>query len=602
MTLNHSLTVSSYKCFSNEGQGFDKICPINLIIGKNNSGKSSLIDLVEHFIEPTKDILNSKSSKARCKVSIEITKVFLEKVIEDYEKATNSQKGVWANLIIEHFKPIMGTIIDFEIKPETFMSDQIHTTKFGQYRDSVIEVCRFLNSKKSFRRINAERDIRPEYQDISLTVKASGEGTTSLIRQLLFHTKFDTNLVRQLLPTELNKILNPDIHISDIHLKEVTESKPGSSVAYEIYIATSNQDDYIPLSKMGSGIKTILLVVINLVIIPKINYINKNELFVGLEELENNLHPALQRRLFNYIADYSIENKTTFFITTHSSIVIDMFTANSNAQLLYVEHLGDKSVVNNIATSIAGKNILKTLGYKASDLLLSNGIIWVEGPSDALYLELFLDLLRKIKTNYSNFSSLSYTIQSLSTSIWKYAGFSEFDWNEIKGDLQNKIITLTKVNHNHILVLDNDGNYDNKKPHEWENFIHGTGKNKAKLIYESLKFSDHSVDHLINNYGDSSEGKLLFWINEGTCETYLKYFIENKGKEEFEKYFEPSRKTKFFEKKRKGSNSSISKVELAMKIVTFSLENNLGLLDFAPKNSPLYQKLESLIVTIKSWN
>lgn len=40
-----------YSCFKNEWVGFDTIKPINVIIGRNNSGKSHLLDLVEVLCE-----------------------------------------------------------------------------------------------------------------------------------------------------------------------------------------------------------------------------------------------------------------------------------------------------------------------------------------------------------------------------------------------------------------------------------------------------------------------------------------------------------------------------------------------------------------------
>ena len=44
---NISIKISNYKCFGDEPQGFDEIRPINLIVGRNSSGKSSLLDMVE---------------------------------------------------------------------------------------------------------------------------------------------------------------------------------------------------------------------------------------------------------------------------------------------------------------------------------------------------------------------------------------------------------------------------------------------------------------------------------------------------------------------------------------------------------------------------
>ena len=44
-----TLKAENLKCFR-EAQGFDTIKPFNVIIGRNNSGKSTLIDMIEYVV------------------------------------------------------------------------------------------------------------------------------------------------------------------------------------------------------------------------------------------------------------------------------------------------------------------------------------------------------------------------------------------------------------------------------------------------------------------------------------------------------------------------------------------------------------------------
>lgn len=42
--------LKNYRCFDEQWQGFEKTQKVNVIIGRNNSGKSSLLDLVESAV------------------------------------------------------------------------------------------------------------------------------------------------------------------------------------------------------------------------------------------------------------------------------------------------------------------------------------------------------------------------------------------------------------------------------------------------------------------------------------------------------------------------------------------------------------------------
>jgi len=46
-----SVKFKGYRCFKNDWAGFEAIKPINVIIGRNNSGKSHLLDLVAALAE-----------------------------------------------------------------------------------------------------------------------------------------------------------------------------------------------------------------------------------------------------------------------------------------------------------------------------------------------------------------------------------------------------------------------------------------------------------------------------------------------------------------------------------------------------------------------
>lgn len=58
-----SIHFKGHSCFKKEWAGFDTIKPINIIIGRNNSGKSHLLDLVEALC--SKDKIDSQSWQYR---------------------------------------------------------------------------------------------------------------------------------------------------------------------------------------------------------------------------------------------------------------------------------------------------------------------------------------------------------------------------------------------------------------------------------------------------------------------------------------------------------------------------------------------------------
>lgn len=118
-----------------------------------------------------------------------------------------------------------------------------------------------------------------------------------------------------------------------------------------------------------------------------------------IEEPDVFMHPGLQRRFLQYVVERSADKERPhqFFISTHSPYMLDYAAqlgvggrggAISMYQLSYTNH----TVISSVGLDDRW-DLLRDLGHRPSDVLHPNGLIWVEGPSDQIYISTWLDFL-----------------------------------------------------------------------------------------------------------------------------------------------------------------------------------------------------------------
>jgi len=380
------IAVRSYKCFGEEAHGYDSILPINLIIGRNNSGKSTLLDIVDYVTVP-KDLnhLGHKGNPPKFMVSDVLDEEYLSRVFPK-----GAAEGLIPGNHWDFGKQLIGHRLTWELSPNS--PPRFRALVPALNAPNVARVASLLVSgKKSplehfvFRRLLADRDIRPEAHNQVLELKTDGSGFTNVIQNYINRADLPSSLVERDFLDHLNKIIEPDAYFTDIVVQLLENN------AWEVYLEEESKGR-IPLSHTGSGLKTILLVLAYLHLLPVIERKPLDRYLFGLEELENNLHPALQRRLLLYLRDQAINAGCHFFVTTHSNVAIDLYSNDPDAQILHVTHDRRCASVRCVRTYVENRGIIDDLDVRASDLLQSNGIVWVEGPSDRLYFNRWVQI------------------------------------------------------------------------------------------------------------------------------------------------------------------------------------------------------------------
>lgn len=575
-----NLVVKNYKCFDKEdGVRLDDLNLINIIIGKNNSGKTTILEAIE--------MINSNDE-----TNIELKwELVIDKEITDSCIEGNSLYGTATKEWEEVFKcnPQEYGINGCETgncENNEYLPKTVVFTKFPQgvrYFVTLKDVCKKLKRKyqasnellwfnkkvtvcsgesymealsswktphlilKKVYYLAAERDIKPEEKNDKFNISKNGDGLTNAIQCIINDATQDITLVQRILLKDLNEITAPDIHFKTIFIR----GEQGTS-CWEIYFEDSDSDEYIPLSKMGSGIKTILLVLC--IIHIQCKYIDKKEYkecIFTFEELDNNLHPSMQRRLYDYLYNFAKREECMLFLTTHSNIVIDIFGDKEEAQIYHVNKEKNKVSVKTVGNFAAKKEILMNLGVKASDILQSNGIIWVEGPSDKIYLNKWISLVDKDLQEGRDYSILTYGGKLLA----HYAAHND-------NEREQKFIEMLKVNTNGYVVLDSDK------------------KNEAEIIRETKQ---RVIDEMKEGYTWLTEGREIEnYLTKRTINEWLKS-KSLKPTYKYEQYKQLS-KTHYKEK-----------TKSALEIVKYIEVEDLEILD-------LKAKIEGLVKIIRDWN
>ena len=388
-----SLKINGFSCFKTGWNGFDEFKPINLIIGRNNTGKSRLIELVELL---TKTQLSAVDFETNCTAKLDQS--FLGSIFPENTSGgalSPSGQSHWST----HGKPSIGKTVSWtrrennvEFRDPFSLGPYNYSQKATQVLRNNLHTWQSPFFKRSFRRILADRDIRPESANEILQLSFDGAGATNVIRKYITSSSLSEDLIQVELLRSLSEIFGSDANFTRIEIRQ--HDGGGQTKQWEVYLGEPEKatGGLVSLSSSGSGLKTAILVLLNLLVVPKMEQTSNDNYIFAFEELENNLHPALLRRLLRYVSEYVAKWKCIVFITTHSNVALDYFASNSDAQIFHVKHNGSSASIQTISAHFDQVELISELGARPSDLLQANGILWLEGPSDRTYLNRFIDL------------------------------------------------------------------------------------------------------------------------------------------------------------------------------------------------------------------
>ena len=245
----------------------------------------------------------------------------------------------------------------------------------------------------------------------------SGTGMINRVDQLL-NPEFDDDEARQMLESIESMMADlleqPGFRLGIPQDKQTLNVKLNGS--------------FYALESVGTGIAHALIIVIAAIAFDK-------ELLI-LEEPDAHMHPRLQARLFRTLRE--VEGLRTL-TATHSAHLVDI----AYDTILGVLNEDGRSTTRSIAEGELFDH-LSNLGYRASTILQSNCIIWVEGPSDRIYLRYWMQQIAPDLVEGADFTFMHYG-GSLLSRLTADAGSSNPD-----------LIALHRVNQNMFLVTDSD--------------------------------------------------------------------------------------------------------------------------------------------------
>jgi predicted ATPase len=555
----YAIHAQNFKCFGEVFRGWDTFLPINVVIGRNNSGKSTLLDVVNLAISGCSTFDTGKHGRTdkpfRLRVGEPIQAhihrtVFPENssggVISEnhatYGKRFTDNR-IWRE-VDENFTVHAFDVIDHQEKPSGMHAQ--FKRKLASHSDWPIKQSRFL-------RIAAERDIQPEVRDPKVDIMSNGQGLTNAIRAFINSDSLPTEEITQGLLHDLNVIYKTDC---EFHHLSTQESDEG---VWEIFLHERGKSP-VRLSESGSSLKTSFIVCAFLRLIPLVEELDWKRTVFSIEEPENNLHPSLLRRMLFFLADMREQLGFTLIITTHSPICIDWASRRDDSQILHVTHLESESIVKSAIGYADSSLILDDLDIRASDILQANGVIWVEGPSDRIYLNKWIELF----TNGFLKEGLHYTIMF-------YAGKLLSHLDALAPDESSTLISLLTINRNLALLMDSDKHIvdSNKKPRL---NINSTKRRIRDEIKDNRGYVWISDGREVENYIDLESLKIL---GDGTLRKVGRY----------DKVPESASLTEF-----KGN-----KITLAHAYAKIATVDSL-------ETGDLKARVEGLCYTIKKWN
>lgn len=560
--LDHiEFEAKSIKCFANTGSGFFEFFPITIVIGRNNSGKSSVLDIIAAAVKSQNPLVSDRQMRGDGTPTIEVAVPFSAERLRknfsngssggpipgnhwEFAKSLLEEKGIWqfANIV----EPRLTGIKGLEEKFRALKPDGIRR----------LEACIDIElAHLTLLRVAAERSVGPD-ESKSPSPQPNGMGVTNLVRHFINSDSQPRDLVEVDLLNDLNAI-----YLGDSKFTSITCQENESEKLWEIFLREEGKGD-IRLSESGSSLQSIFIILSYFRLVPKLRELDWKKIILAIEEPENNLHPALLRRLLEFLAHKRLELGFSLIFTSHSPICIDWSARREDSCVIHVMRDGSSSKCSNVSTYDQNIEILNDLDVRGSDILQSNGVIWVEGPSDRIYIRKWIEILTDGEL-----------VEGVHYQFMVYGGKVLAHFEALPESESSQLISMITLNRNLAVVIDSDRKLlegaDRKPPMK----LNATKRRIRDEVAERGGFSWVTEGKEIENY-----------IPEGVWSKTVGSMVSIDSA-----YVAVPDLPKI-----KGISSN--KVELASRVVEFlTLQDIVGHLD-------LEAQLNSLIEHIKRWN
>ncbi len=392
-----SLDIINIRSYKKDKLNFSK--GINLILGPNNSGKSTILKCLltlQKTYSLNKDDIRKTERVGQFRVVFsEIEQRYFSLFeIGPYDKDNENQ-------LFYEIYPDKQNLLIFNEKTHLFSIEDIISIR----NNPNVPGNRTLNTFKEFAAREDEDNFIYPFLSQRKTQHYSGQGG----RDAAFSVADDLRN----LPSRIQNLSNGShpfhkdfTRLCDEILGFQIAKVPGNSSNNDDKVgvfATASQTIY--LESMGEGVANILGLL-------SILLTEDNKLFL-IEEIENDIHPEALKKLLNLIIEKSKTNQ--FIISTHSNIVLKYLATAENSKIFYADwtletnqnnrtNLPKTTITEVENTSTERLKILEKLGYDLFDFdLYKSYVIFEESSAEELVRDFIIpqlvpELRNKIKT------------------------------------------------------------------------------------------------------------------------------------------------------------------------------------------------------------
>lgn len=515
--LPSTIVLANYQAFDGQGGTVSRPSRFNIFLGPNNSGKSKLLQALQRLTQSNsaEPYLIDASGEA---YEVRYTAKLLEHQAQSLFPPTHSggdfgYPNWWVNVGENTVDSTLSVSLRRDTGPTVY---QVRLPPQYQPDKNLADLIRkriidnvhhgsFQTPIPSGFFVAAERDIVPERATQTEDIKPNGEGVTNAVRRYLNSSDRDPSLVRGHLLADLNRMISPYYKFDEISVREHE-----SAGLWEIYFRTP-QGREVRLSQSGSGLKTLLCLLSYIHIKHKARDKPMDRGMYIIEEIENSLHPRMQRNVYQYLRDRFI-GEATCSISTHSSVAIDFFQSDADVSFYQVGQSEGVSSCRRIEAFDDKVGALDALGIKASSALLSNFVVWVEGPTDRIYINKWLRIVSEDRVREGR----DYVVMFYGGKLLSHLTLDE------DGEAQ-ELIRLLKINTKCAIVIDSDKSGENTK-------IRGTKRRLAAEAREHALMCWVTKGREIENFVGADFWAANFNVAKADCGQFSKIYDNIAGK------------------------------------------------------------------------